>query len=60
VRQLEVAQKRQEERDAIDSLPDTVGVPVTLRSIGTTIWELGKLSTGKGRSQAWSSRGVSF
>jgi hypothetical protein len=59
VRQLEIAQKRQEERNMIDSIPDNVGVPVTLRSIGTTIWELGKLHTGKGRSLAWSSRGVS-
>lgn len=31
-----------------------------LGSIGTTIWSLGELNVGKGRSKAWSSRGVSI
>ncbi|KAI9336044.1 hypothetical protein BD770DRAFT_401856 [Pilaira anomala] len=61
VRQLEIVEKRKEEEQIIISnLPEEIHVPVTLRSIGTTIWALGELNTGKGRSKAWSSRGCKY
>ncbi|KAI9492490.1 hypothetical protein BDB00DRAFT_976966 [Zychaea mexicana] len=50
------ARKKEEESYA----PDSVSAPVTLLSIGTTIWELGSLKTGKGRSQYWSGRGCRY
>ncbi|KAI7858843.1 hypothetical protein BDC45DRAFT_497751 [Circinella umbellata] len=40
--------------------PDGVSVPVTLLSIGTTIWEIGHLYTGKYRSKWWSGRGCRY
>lgn len=59
IRQLEIAErKKQEESDIVNTLPDEIHVPVTLRSIGTTIWSLGELNTGIGRSRSWSNRGV--
>ncbi|GAA5804638.1 hypothetical protein HPULCUR_010140 [Helicostylum pulchrum] len=61
IRQLEVIEKRKEEEQTqILNLPEEIYVPVTLRSIGTTIWALGELNTGKGRSRAWSSRGCKY
>ncbi|KAI8047384.1 hypothetical protein BDF21DRAFT_209746 [Thamnidium elegans] len=63
IRQLEVIEKRKdEEQTQILNLPEEIYVPVTLRlgSIGTTIWALGELNTGKGRSRAWSSRGCKY
>ncbi|CEG82976.1 hypothetical protein RMATCC62417_16961 [Rhizopus microsporus] len=61
VRQLDIAE-RPNEADKDDSLPtfENIYVPLTLRSIGTTIWSLGTLNTGKGRSKSWSSRGCKY
>ncbi|RCH92425.1 hypothetical protein CU097_010072 [Rhizopus azygosporus] len=61
VRQLDIAE-RPNEADKDDSLPavENIYVPLTLRSIGTTIWSLGALNTGKGRSKSWSSRGCKY
>ncbi|KAG0749443.1 hypothetical protein G6F57_002255 [Rhizopus arrhizus] len=59
VRQLEIAEKEIEQEDTL-SLSKNIHVPLTLRSIGTTIWSLGELNTGKGRSKAWSSRGCKY
>ncbi|KAI9480265.1 MAG: hypothetical protein EXX96DRAFT_173805 [Benjaminiella poitrasii] len=58
IRQLNVATPLVEEQTI--ELPDDVHVPLTLRSIGTTIWELGKLHVGKGRSKAWSNRSCKY
>ncbi|GAB5589695.1 hypothetical protein Unana1_04595 [Umbelopsis nana] len=41
-------------------VPKCVYPPLTLASIGTTIWELGKLETGVGRKKYWSGRGCMF
>ncbi|KAI8347656.1 hypothetical protein BD560DRAFT_410943 [Blakeslea trispora] len=61
VKQLEIAEnKKEQEISIINSLPDTISVPFTLRSIGTTVWSLGELIQGKGRSKAWSSRGCKY
>ncbi|KAI9247167.1 hypothetical protein BDA99DRAFT_526270 [Phascolomyces articulosus] len=40
--------------------PDSVSTPITLLSIGTTIWELGHLNAGKNRSKWWSGRGCRY
>ncbi|KAI7871634.1 hypothetical protein BDF14DRAFT_1763062 [Spinellus fusiger] len=37
-----------------------MSIPLTLVSISTTIWELGELSTGRGRSKYWSGRGCRY
>ena len=59
VKQLEIAEnKKQEQEIVINNLPNDISVPFTLRSIGTTVWSLGELVKGRGRSKAWSSRGV--
>lgn len=42
------------------NIPSNLNIPLTLRSIGTTIWSLGKLHTGKGRTKMWSSRGCKY
>ncbi|KAI7898483.1 uncharacterized protein BX663DRAFT_524909, partial [Cokeromyces recurvatus] len=60
IRQLSVPTATVEVADIEHSLPDEIYVPLTLRSIGTTIWELGELNTGKGRSKSWSSRGCKY
>ncbi|KAI8967223.1 hypothetical protein BDF20DRAFT_917700 [Mycotypha africana] len=65
VRQLDIMQKdalqsTTQTTMVLDTLPADIYTPFTLRSIGTTVWELGKLCTGKGRSKAWSSRGCKF
>lgn len=61
VRQLEIAERKQEEETTrLLNLPDEIHAPVTLRSIGTTIWALGELNTKKGRSKSWSSRGCKY
>ncbi|KAI8579908.1 hypothetical protein K450DRAFT_239682 [Umbelopsis ramanniana AG] len=41
-------------------VPKCVSTPVTLASIGTTIWELGELETGEQRRKYWSGRGCMF
>lgn len=41
-------------------VPKCVNIPLTLASIGTTIWELGKLERGTGRKKYWSGRGCMF
>jgi hypothetical protein len=35
-----------------------ISPPFTLASIGTTIWDLGKIYTGEHRSKYWSTHGV--
>ncbi|KAL1928644.1 hypothetical protein VTP01DRAFT_2430 [Rhizomucor pusillus] len=49
-------------KDAIEKryAPDSISVPLSLASIGTTIWELGELYTGPGRSKYWSGRGCRY
>ncbi|ORX54022.1 hypothetical protein DM01DRAFT_1335871, partial [Hesseltinella vesiculosa] len=56
---MEAKLKRQRDEDA-QILPDNVSVPLTLTSIGTTIWELGKLYTGDDRKKYWSSHGCRY
>ncbi|KAI8972716.1 hypothetical protein BDB01DRAFT_854374 [Pilobolus umbonatus] len=56
IRQLDI-KVNQPERLMI---PYDISLPVTLGSIGTTIWSLGKLNTGKGRSKCWSSRSCKY
>ncbi|ORY93528.1 hypothetical protein BCR43DRAFT_497090 [Syncephalastrum racemosum] len=41
-------------------VPDALSVPFTLASIGTTIWDIGELKTGRGRSRYWSGRGCRY
>ncbi|KAI8377795.1 uncharacterized protein BYT42DRAFT_357856 [Radiomyces spectabilis] len=41
-------------------LPDDIHVPLTLASIGTTIWSLGELYVGEGRKKYWSTRGCKY
>ncbi|KAI8889467.1 hypothetical protein K501DRAFT_208490 [Backusella circina FSU 941] len=63
IRQQEMAQVKSEKtkyEEMLTSSIDSVSVPVTLRSIGTTIWSLGKLNTDTGRSKSWSSRGCRY
>ncbi|OBZ82200.1 hypothetical protein A0J61_09750 [Choanephora cucurbitarum] len=61
VKQLEIAEnKKQEQEIVINNLPNDISVPFTLRSIGTTVWSLGELVKGRGRSKAWSSRGCKY
>ncbi|RCH77896.1 hypothetical protein CU098_001130, partial [Rhizopus stolonifer] len=60
IKQLEVAERIQNETKTEDELPTDISVPLTLRSIGTTIWSLGELVAGEGRSKAWSSRGCKY
>ncbi|KAI7877596.1 hypothetical protein K492DRAFT_150315, partial [Lichtheimia hyalospora FSU 10163] len=60
MRQAAIALKVQSSEEQQSYDPHVISAPVTLVSIGTTIWSLGELYTGKGRSKYWSGRGCRY
>lgn len=59
-RQVAVKEETTDKENKKVILPDDIELPITLNSIGTTIWSLGRLNTGKGRSKCWSSRSCKY
>ncbi|CAO3611777.1 unnamed protein product [Cunninghamella blakesleeana] len=56
--QLDQDKKELEEKKYY--LPENISTPFTLLSIGTTVWEMGKIYTGKDRSQYWSNHACRY